>query len=302
MNEEQLGFDPTIMTVNTERFIEVEQNGSAERIIIGTVMQRARCIVGRATTCWKAHREGHPEMPLVIKDSWQYSERDEEGDLLCEVTRKGVVTVVRYYHHEAVTVRGIYDDIRENIRGGLNNTKATNYWREHPMSSSSITTGTSRNSCHSSRKRSSSQTGAPLPPSKRSYSTSPTKVVSVPNRVHRRVVLRDYGKAIHKASSRLALLTALEDCIGGHESPHAAGFLHRDISINNLMINEDDENPSWPSFLIDLDLSRSNEQCPLEQRVRPARELLWLLACCLASSIPLCTISSRSSGFFSGTL
>jgi serine/threonine protein kinase len=34
-----------------------------------------------------------------------------------------------------------------------------------------------------------------------------------------------------------------------------AGFLHRDISINNLMVNEDDNNPSWPSFLIDLDLA-----------------------------------------------
>jgi hypothetical protein len=141
----------------------------------------------------------------------------------------------------------------KNIR--LDNTKATNYRRERLMSSSSITTDTSRNSRHSSRKRSYTQTGAPLPPNKRSYSTSPTKVVSVPNRVHQRVGLRDYGKAIREASSRLALLAALEDCIEGHESPHAAGFLHRDISINNLMINEDDENPSWPSFLIDLDLS-----------------------------------------------
>ena len=43
-------------------------------------------------------------------------------------------------------------------------------------------------------------------------------------------------------------------CIGGHESLRKAGFLHRDISINNLMINEDDNNISWLSFLIDLDL------------------------------------------------
>jgi serine/threonine protein kinase len=69
------------------------------------------------------------------------------------------------------------------------------------------------------------------------------------------VILRDYGKPIYKASSRSALLKALEGNITGHESLRKAGFLHRDISINNLMINEDDQNSSWPSFLIDLDLA-----------------------------------------------
>lgn len=53
----------------------------------------------------------------------------------------------------------------------------------------------------------------------------------------------------------MALVTALNSCIEGHESLRkAAGILHRDISINNLMTNEDDNVSSWPSFLIDLDL------------------------------------------------
>lgn len=111
-------------------------------------------------------------------------------------------------------------------------------------------------------KRSSGQAGAPLPPSKRSCSASPTKAGGplLPNRVRRRVILRDYGKPIYKASSRAALLGALEGCIEGHESLRTAGFLHRDISVNNLMINEDDNNPSWPAFLIDLDLAVREER------------------------------------------
>ncbi|KAK7229607.1 hypothetical protein V2G26_001777 [Clonostachys chloroleuca] len=213
-------------------------------------------------------------MPLVIKDSWQYSERDEESELLQEATRKGVVNVARYYYHETVTVHGTDDEIRGNIRGGLDVTRAANYMRERPSPSNTNTAGTSRDGRYSSRKRPSRKAGAPLPPSKRSCSTSPTKAVGAPpNRVHRRVILQDYGKPIYKATSRSALLAALEGCIEGHESLHKAGFLHRDISINNLMVNEDDDNPSWPSFLIDLDLaSKSSEKVFQEQRERPVRE------------------------------
>ena len=44
MDEEELGFDPTIITANGERFIEIKRNGSTkpERIIIDGVMQRTR--------------------------------------------------------------------------------------------------------------------------------------------------------------------------------------------------------------------------------------------------------------------
>ncbi|KAJ6148967.1 hypothetical protein N7471_000166 [Penicillium samsonianum] len=34
-----------------------------------------------------------------------------------------------------------------------------------------------------------------------------------------------------------------------------AGILHRDISVNNIIIHEDKDNPSWLSSLIDLNLA-----------------------------------------------
>ncbi|KAM3510064.1 hypothetical protein MY11210_006070 [Beauveria gryllotalpidicola] len=255
MNEEQLGFDPTIRTVNEQRFIDIKRNNASERIIIDQVMQRSRCIAGRATTCWKAHREGQPEIPLVIKDSWQFSERDNEGDMLQEATNNGVINVARYFYHETVQVRGLDDDIQGNIRRGLDSTRAENHRPKRPLVPSTTTSNTSRKG-RSGRKRSSSQ-GASFPPGKRSCSVSPTKAAAStpPNRVHRRIILRDYGKPIYQASSPIAMLTALEGCIKGHESLYKQGLLHRDISINNLMINEDSNNPSWPSFLIDLDLA-----------------------------------------------
>ena len=73
-----------------------------------------------------------------------------------------------------------------------------------------------------SPKRSPSYTDAPMPLSKRSCSTSPAKPrgIAVLNRVHRRVVLRDYGMAIYIARSCASLLAALGGCIEGHGSLH----------------------------------------------------------------------------------
>ncbi|KAM4064122.1 serine/threonine-protein kinase [Hirsutella rhossiliensis] len=128
------------------------------------------------------------------------------------------------------------DDIQNNVRKRLDVTKATNYRSGHAM----LPSGTSASSV-----------------SRRGQSSGAVKASTgaLPNRVHRRLILRDFGKPIYKAKSRTALLAALESCIEGHQSLHEAGLLHRDISINNLMINEDDENPSWQAFLIDLDLA-----------------------------------------------
>jgi len=217
-----------------------------------------RCVAGRATTCWKVHRENDPGTPLVVKDSWQYPEREEEGELLEAAKSKGVVNVARYFHHQTVRVGGEDDEICTNVRKGLDITKATNYKPEKPMpppstSGRRASRGDANNSV-AGQKRSASSTSMTLPPRKR---TCPSPLIEpIANRVHRRVIVCDYGKAIYKASSQISLLAALEKCIDGYESLHTrGGMLHRDISPNNLMVNEDDENPSWPAFLIDLDFA-----------------------------------------------
>ncbi|KAI9613537.1 hypothetical protein H4Q26_010144 [Puccinia striiformis f. sp. tritici PST-130] len=75
------------------------------------------------------------------------------------------------------------------------------------------------------------------------------------NRVHRRLVLKDVGQPIWTVDSPVRLLEALEDCIKGHQALFNAGILHRDISVNNLMIDNQTEDPDRKSFLIDLDMA-----------------------------------------------
>jgi hypothetical protein len=266
MNEEQLGFDPTIITVGDKRYIEVERENGKERLVIDKLIKRVPCVAGRATTCWKAYKEGDPDTLLVVKDSWQYPEREEEGELLREATEKHVVNVARYYFHQTVRVGTQDDSIRGNVRQGLDVTKATNYKPGSTMPPPSTVLRSlsrkGRSSSATGQKRSSSCTNASLPPSKRTCSSSPVKGGrATADRVHRRVIVRDYGKPIYMASSMVSLLAALEGCIDGYESLYTrAGMLQCDISPNNLMVNEDEDNPSWHAFLIDLDLAIKDDR------------------------------------------
>ncbi|KAG6309324.1 hypothetical protein E4U44_007116 [Claviceps purpurea] len=299
MSEEDLGFDSSIkrpdLTVEgaegKKRYIDIERlDGSKKCIVLDQGILRSPCIVGRATTCWKAHVKDDPEMILVVKDSWQEVNRDEEGDMLLLATRKGVVNVARHYHHETVQVRGMNDDVHACVRRGLVKATALKPAQSGAESSSRAPSerlgkrGTSTNPSASEE-----ETGSGIHPRKKICSSSPTDSATKPrielpdesrNRVHRRVIVQDYGKAIYKASSRQAVLACLEGCIKGHQSLYEAGILHRDISINNLMINEETKQV-YPHFLIDLDhaikIGRNvlpNERTKIGTRAFMAVELL----------------------------
>ncbi|KAI9824471.1 MAG: hypothetical protein M1832_002006, partial [Thelocarpon impressellum] len=86
-DDEQLGLDPTIGKLEGEGFIDIVRNHQAERLILTKVLRKQALIVGRGTTCWRVYREGDEQKkPLVVKDSWQYVERPEEGKLIREAT------------------------------------------------------------------------------------------------------------------------------------------------------------------------------------------------------------------------
>ncbi|KAI1908584.1 hypothetical protein LOZ66_005657 [Ophidiomyces ophidiicola] len=261
MSRPQLGFDPTVFTNEGSRYIEIKKdNDKREQLVIDKLILRARGISCRGTTCWKVHHEDEPNTPLVVKDSWQYPERDEEGGLLQHAMESGVTNIARYYHHETIQVNKEIDDI-QTIRKGL--TSSTQLSKQDNnqagLQRSKSSRGRSSHSVVLGKKRSSDAVAFTAPHRKRHKSVSPMKQSAADkpsNRVHRRVVVRDYGIPIYKSSSKVALLAGLEGCIVGYESLYLkAGLIQSDISPWNLLVNEDADNPSWPAFLIDLDLA-----------------------------------------------
>ncbi|KAF4503758.1 hypothetical protein G6O67_008915 [Ophiocordyceps sinensis] len=237
-----------------EQHIDIKLNDDrTESLVVDGVITRECCIAGRATICWKAHRKDDPQASLVIKDSWQYTDRDEEGEFLKEATQARIVNVARYYHHETVRSCGADDDVESNIRKKLDVTKATNY----PTGSVSSAAGSGRGN-GAGVKRPLSKSDAASPPRKRFKRPScqiDAALLPSPRSSSASLVEASVKALPNRASSRVALLVALEGCIRGHRSLHEAGLLHRDISANNLMINEGEEDPKRRGFLIDLDLA-----------------------------------------------
>ncbi|KAE8405940.1 hypothetical protein BDV37DRAFT_270398 [Aspergillus pseudonomiae] len=168
-------------------------------------------------------RDGRSErliLDSLIKRAPSYREGDKVHAPLRE--KKNVVNVARYYYHKTVYIDKIVDNIRSNSSSIANDIVDTRR----------IDCSTSNTGC----KRSFSYVSAALLPSKRTCSSSTSESghgPTIQNRVHRRVVIRDYGILIYKTKSRVSMLSALENCI------------EDDISTGNLIVNEEEENRSW---------------------------------------------------------
>ena len=118
------------------------------------------------------------------------------------------------------------------------------------------------------RKRSSSCTDTQLPTSKRSCSTSPTKTRS--NQYQLGCIDMSSFVIMERPSIKQAPEPLCLPCwraASKDTSPYTRRpVLQRDIVINNLMMNEDDDDPSWPSYLIDLDLAIKEQRESLRER------------------------------------
>jgi len=217
MTDEQLGFDPTITLWGAQRYITITKGDTTERLVIVNVIKQYSAIDGRGTVCWKVHPVGDRSKQFVVKDSWQYPDRDEEGEYLLEATKSGVDHVARYYHHETVRVGGKDDTIVDNVRKGLDIGEAENAYkvrvkkeeerkRQEDLFRRMARLGIQKKAQTSRMPPVASTSAAP-----KENEEEP----SMRDRVHRRVVLQDCGQPLYNATSRVALLAALEGAITG---------------------------------------------------------------------------------------
>jgi hypothetical protein len=280
MEPQQLGYSELSKKPTTIGLYSVDVGWTDE-------IDRDRAIVSRGTTCW-AVSPLHPKgPPLVLKDSWQYSERTHEGDLLAMCQKRNVKGVVGYLAHceneipsvHAFLGEKILNDARPMIEKSV--TPSDVPTRKRTSDSCSQTGSIKRSRTASSRTSQSAATSLqvtsqtsfvqPSPIPIRSpddpfaeepeieYMASSTSRTAIPNRLHTRVLI-ERGIPVTKWRDQnpgpLTLLRCIRDAIRGHYSLLTEGrILHRDISINNIMISESGRKDGYKGFLIDLDLA-----------------------------------------------
>ncbi|KAL7270699.1 hypothetical protein RUND412_006586 [Rhizina undulata] len=277
MEEEELGFDPTIrLDTDGNRYVTTP-SVSGHFVLEPQPLFSIPSIASRATTCWLATKDGRKE--YVVKDSWRLSERSCKGALLKHATGLGVQGIAEYVGHEDIQVNGSVDNIFNNVLKGIDHGDNDSDWilktidgfplktsTKHQSDTSNTQNkenvlGQKSNSLSTSRKLKSVQKyslpiDSPALPCKRQKSTA-----SLQDRIHTRLITR-IGKRLEKFASIVQLLEALRDAIRGHQSLYETGkILHRDISINNNMIATSDlERPDgFKGFLIDPDMAVSTD-------------------------------------------
>jgi hypothetical protein len=92
---------------------------------------------------------------------------------------------------------------------------------------------------------------------------------SFDNRIFCCLVVSPPGRAIHEFKSVLEFLVACRDVIKGHKSLYQDGkILHRDVSVNNIIITDAENGEGPTGMLIDLDLAKELGSGPSGARHR----------------------------------
>ncbi|KAL7273359.1 hypothetical protein RUND412_003795 [Rhizina undulata] len=239
-------------------------------------------LASRGTTCWLATKNGKKD--YVVKDSWRLSERSSEGALLNHAKSLGVQGIAEYVGHEDIRVNGSVDNIFNDVLKGIDHGDNVSDWILRDLDDSPLQTSTKHQSDTLNTQTSTDSTsvtenvpgqisnilntsgkaksvqkqslpmGSPDLPSKSQKNTA-----NLQDRIHTRLITR-CGKSIEEFASIEQLLEALRDAIRGHQSLYVTGkILHRDISINNVMIATGERPDGFKGFLIDLDMAMSTD-------------------------------------------
>ncbi|KIP06415.1 hypothetical protein PHLGIDRAFT_118969, partial [Phlebiopsis gigantea 11061_1 CR5-6] len=173
------------------------------------------------------------DTPLVLKDSWVDSDRTREGEILENIRSASRInkdyaalidtTLLHTHDFGNVQVCDEDDNTHTVIRRGLDLSqhKATMEVKADPMAHKKIVSRLP-------------PTGMALPPKQRQ-----ADLLQYGAKVHHRVVFKEVGIRTTEVESLAQIFARLADVVTGLEVMHMCGWVHRDISIGNILVAND---------------------------------------------------------------
>ncbi|KIJ07933.1 hypothetical protein PAXINDRAFT_139592 [Paxillus involutus ATCC 200175] len=300
-DEEELGWDPTIQRVLVEgetrydiTFQEKEESPAVYRTIAIISDFGADAMMGKGTRVFKAYlksRQGKavsaPVEHVVIKDSWRDPDREREDQILQQVledvrttqgadaaedARKYFLTVLR---GEDISINGRTDDTLCLLHGETVPDGCP--WREVLLD---------RNS--SRRPHVSSVGDMPDSPF-RGVTPAPGSGM-IQNKQHFRLVFDEVCQPIFEFKSLHDVLKTLLHAVAGLKYMHTAGWVHRDISVGNVLRHGDQ------GLITDLEYAKPEGSLKAvvrrRERVSEVQPLPWgkNIPLALALKLALCPI------------
>ncbi|KAG6091945.1 hypothetical protein E4U30_006127 [Claviceps sp. LM220 group G6] len=263
-----------------------------------------RALVCRATTCFLAKTIGEPEYNKVVKFSWISSMRQSEAELLKKAKEHNVTGLVEVvgYKERIASFSSLRDGLafpapykfRDNpekrknpysilhtpsAKRSASRSSAANQSLSHASHTQTTIplAGPSRSGTQGSLSRHNlaNVTRAPLDinfsaqDSEGSYCPTPQNETPYDDRILHVLAIEPSGSPLTEYGSILELLECLRDAIEAHRSLYMDGkILHRDISINNIIITDPAKANGKKGVLIDLDLAKNMDEGPSGARHR----------------------------------
>ncbi|KAG5987348.1 hypothetical protein E4U52_007678 [Claviceps spartinae] len=255
-----------------------------------------RALVCRATTCFLAKTTGEPEYNKVVKFSWISSMRQSEAELLKKAKEHNVTGLVEVvgYKERIASISSLRDGLafpapykfrdnpekRQNqysilytpsAKRSASRSSAANQSLSHASHTQTTIplAGPSRSGTQGSLSRHNlaNVTRAPLDiifsaqDSEGSYCPTPQNEMPYDDRILHVLAIEPSGSPLTEYGSILELLECLRDAIEAHRSLCMDGkILHRDISINNIIITDPAKANGKKGVLIDLDLAKNMDE------------------------------------------
>ncbi|KAI0922904.1 hypothetical protein AcV5_009769 [Taiwanofungus camphoratus] len=251
--EHEIGWDPTMKFAKdgkgkiqyhsdgTPRYDITVRTPEAEEVVYRTIGVLsdvgANAPLGRGTRVWEARKVvGNKEYgdSVALKDSWIDSDRDREGDLSAslrdsaasEEDREDIdARFLTVLHHGDVYIDGNADDTRTLMTRSMEIPSECSRYNVH-VPPEDILSGSNTGTGHYRTPQEFNQEMIESPPMHHP-------------KAHYRIVFKEVCKPLHKITSLALILKVLSHTIDALRLMHRSGWVHRDISTGNILVDKD---------------------------------------------------------------